>query len=259
MKGDLEGKVAIVTGGARGIGRAIAIAFVQEGAEVAIFDLDAEDSFLIGELQGATAVLGKKCLYKKADITNLQEVHQAVKETIKTFNKVDVLVNNAGGGMNPVPLEDLSEKDWDRLVNVNLKGTYICTQAVIKYMKEQRTGKIINISSQAGRSKSELSNLPYASAKAGVIGFTRQLAYEMGPYGINVNTIAPGLTLSGERVAKRWEERSEEERRKMLEVIPLKRLGKPEEIARVAVFLASENSSYITGATIDVNGGRFMM
>lgn len=259
MKGDLEGKVAVVTGGARGIGRAITIAFVQEGAKVVVFDLDAEDSSLIRELQEAIAACGKKCFYKKADITNMQEVRQAVEETIKAFGKVDVLVNNAGGGMNPVPLEDLEEKEWDQVVNLNLKGTYICTRAVIKYMKEQRNGKVINISSQAGRSKSELSNLPYASAKAGVLGFTRQLAHEVGPFGINVNVIAPGLIMSGERIAKRWEERSEEERHKMLEAIPMKRLGKPEEIARVAVFLASEDSSYITGATIDVNGGRFMM
>ncbi len=259
MSGDLEGKVAIVTGGLRGIGKAIAVSFAQEGAEVAVFDLDAEESPLVGELRKNIGIFKKKCLYKKADITNLQEVRHAVEETIKAFGKVDIIVNNAGGGMNPVPLEDLEETDWDRLIKVNLKGTYICTHAVIKYMKAQQSGKIINISSQAGRSKSELSNIPYASAKAGVLGFTRQLATEVGSYGINVNAIAPGLTLSGERVRKRWEERSEEERHQMLQLIPLKRLGKPEEIANVAVFLASEKSSYITGATIDVNGGRFMM
>ena len=125
-------------------------------------------------------------------------------------------------------------------------------------MKEKRSGKIINISSQAGRSKSELSNLPYASAKAGILGFTRQLAHEVGSWGIHVNAIAPGIILT-EKAIRRWEERSEEERQKMLEAIPLRRLGNPEEIAHVAVFLASDKSSYITGATIDVNGGRFMI
>ena len=260
MRGDLAGKVAIVTGGVRGIGRAIAIAFAQEGAEVAVFDLDAEDSSLVRALlEEIIAASGEKCLYKKVNITHMQEVSQAVEETIKVFGKVDILVNNAGGGRNPTPLEELEERDWDQMMDLNLKGTYFCTKAVIKNMKEQSGGKIINISSQAGRSRSEFSNLPYASAKAGVLGFTRQLAYEVGPLGINVNAIAPGVTMGGERIAKRWEKRTEEERRKMLEDIPLRRLGKPMEIARVAVFLASENSSYITGAVIDVNGGRFMM
>lgn len=163
-----------------------------------------------------------------------------------------------GGGRPPIPLEDLEQKDWDWVIDLNLKGTYICTQAVIKYMKEQQSGKIVNISSQAGRSKSELSNLPYASAKAGVLGFTRQLAHEVGQFGINVNAIAPGIV---ERVGRTglWDGASGAERRKMLEAIPLRRRGRPEEIAQVAIFLASDNSSYITGATIDVNGGRFMM
>lgn len=257
--GSLDGKVAIITGGARGIGKAIAVAFAQEKADVAIFDLDAEDRSSIRELKKELSGYGGKCLYEKADVTHAQEVGRAVEKTIQNFRRVDILVNNAGGGMAPVPLEDLTEQDWDRVVNANLKGTYFCSRAVVAYMKGQRSGKIINISSQAGRSRSELCSISYSSAKAGIIGFTRQLAYEVGLYGINVNAIAPGVILSGERVAKRWEERSEEERREMLEVIPLKRLGKPEEVARVALFLASADSSYITGATIDVNGGRFMM
>jgi NAD(P)-dependent dehydrogenase (short-subunit alcohol dehydrogenase family) len=197
-------------------------------------------------------------LYKKADVTNMKEVSRGVEETIEVFGRVDVLVNNAGGGMPPIPLEDFEQKYWNWAIDLNLKGTYICTQAVIKYMKKQQGGKIVNISSQAGRSKSELSNLAYASAKAGVLGFTRQLAHEVGQFGINVNAIAPGII---ERMDRKggWERVSEGERQKMLEAIPLRRLGKPEEIAQVAVFLASEKSNYITGATIDVNGGRFMM
>lgn len=259
MTGKLEGRAAIVTGGVRGIGRAITLALSQAGAAVAVFDLDAEDAAPAREVQAVVEHGGGKCAYVQVDITNMREVQVGVDRTIGLFGKVDALVNNAGGGMDPVPLEHLEESDWERLIRVNLTGAYLCSRAVIRCMKAQRDGRIINISSQAGRSKSELSNLPYASAKAGLLGFTRQLAQELGPYGITVNAVAPGLVLSGERVAKRWEARSEEERSKRIEAIPLRRLGTPEEIARVIVFLASDDSSYITGATIDVNGGRFMM
>lgn len=259
MTGGLEGKVAIVSGGVRGIGRAIVLTFLQQGAKVTGFDLDADDSPPVIALKESLGNYKEGFLYKKADITDMQNIEEVAKKTIAAFGRIDILINNAGGGMDPVPLEDLAERDWDRMVRVNLKGNYICARAVIKHMKEQKSGKIINISSQAGRSKSELSNLPYASSKAGVLGFTRQLAWEVGPYGIQVNAIAPGLVLSGERVEKRWKERSQEERNEMLKNIPLGRLGKPEEIAWVAEFLATDKSSYITGATIDVNGGRFMM
>lgn len=258
MNLNLGGKVAIVTGGIRGIGKAIAIAFAEEGIEVAVFDLDPEDSPLVEELQKSIEVFKKRCLYKKADVTNVQAVHDAVEKTIKTFGKVDILVNNAGGGIPPVPLEKLEETDWDQGINRNLKGTYVCTRAVINYMKAQRSGKIINISSRAGRSPSALAYLPYACGKAGVLQFTRQLAVEVASYGINVNAIAPG-TIMVERIQKLWEERSEEDRHRLIESIPIKRTGKPEDVAHVALFLASEKSSYITGATIDVNGGTTMM
>lgn len=258
MNLNLEKKVAIVTGGVRGIGKAISIAFAEERAEVAVFDIDAEDSPLVEELQKSIRVFKNRYLYKKADVTNWQEVHHAVEETITAFGKVDILVNNAGGGIPPVPLEDLKETDWDRGININLKGTYICTHAVIKHMKARRSGKIINISSRAGRSPSTLAYLPYATAKAGVLQFTRQLALEVASYGININAIAPG-TIFVERIEKYWEGRPEEDKRRMLESIPLKRAGKPEEVANIALFLASEKSSYITGVTIDVNGGTTMM
>jgi len=211
------------------------------------------------ELRKKIEDLGRTFFYHEASVIDDKEVKKGVAETIKTLGRLDILVNNAGGGMNPVPLEEMDEKDWDRVVNINLKGTFFCTRAVIGYMRNQKSGAIVNISSQAGRSKSELSNIPYASAKAGVIGFTRQLAFEVGPVGIRVNAIAPGVTLSGERVAKKWEGRPEDEKRSMIEAIPLRRLGKPEEIANAVLFLASEASSYITGVVLDVNGGRFML
>lgn len=257
--GRLEGQVAIVTGGVRGIGRAIAAACSREGAAVAVLDLDEADSPPVRELGDCMGGSGKRGLYLRANVTERAEVQGAVEEVVRAFGRVDILVNNAGGGMDPVPLEDLEEADWSRVLTLNLTAAYLCSRALIKHMKAQGSGRIINISSQAGRSKSELANLPYASAKAGLLGFTRQLANEVGPYGITVNAVAPGLVLSGERVQRRWEARSEAERRRMVEAIPLRRLGTPEEIAAVVAFLASPEASYITGATIDVNGGRFML
>ncbi len=259
MEKVLTGKVAIVTGGLRGIGKESALALARAGANVSVFDIDGEESRLVMELSKKMEDMGKTFFYQEASVIDDEKVKKGVAETIKKFGRLDILVNNAGGGMNPVPLEEMDEKDWDRVVNINLKGTFYCTRAVIGYMRKQKSGAIVNISSQAGRSKSELSNIPYASAKAGVIGFTRQLAYEVGSAGIRVNAIAPGVTLSGERVAKKWEERPENERRLMIEAIPLRRLGKPEEIANAVLFLASDASSYITGVVLDVNGGRFML
>lgn len=255
----LGGKVAIITGGLRGLGRTTATTFAREGAQVGVLDLDDERDPAVKELLGEVGRSNRRGVYHQADVTSLPVVRGAVDRIVATFDRVDVLVNNAGGGMPPVPLEDLEEADWDRIVALNLRSVYVCSRAVIAVMKRQRAGRIINISSQAGRSKSELSNVPYASAKAGVLGFTRQLAREVGPFGITVNAIAPGVTLSGARVQARWEERSEDDRRQMLAAIPLGRLGRPEDIAEVAAFLASDRAGYLTGATIDVNGGRFML
>ena len=258
MEPRLDGQVVIVTGGARGIGRAITLALAEEGAEVSVFDLDGEAAGPVKELVAAVERAGGTCMYQRVDVTSSADVARGVEATLGRFRRIDALVNNAGGGMRPVALEDLEENDWERVIRLNLTGTYLCSRAVIMSMKAQQRGRIVNISSQGGRYKSEMSNLTYASAKAGVLGFTRQLAHELGPQGITVNAIAPGLIMSGERVAAAWEARSEDERRERIEAIPLRRQGRPEEIARVVVFLASEDSSYITGATIDVNGGRHM-
>ena len=255
---NLGGKVAIVTGGLQGIGKAIVLALAQEGAQVAVLDLFDVDSPLVTDFHQSVGAFGQKFMYKKTDVTKSQEVKDAVEETLKTLSKIDILINNVGGAQLPLPLEDLEEDEWNRAVDLNLKGTYLCSREVIRHMKTQRNGKIINISSRAGRSPSTLAYLPYSCAKAGVLAFTRQLALEVGSYGINVNAIAPG-TIVVERIKKRLEAQPEEFKRKMLENIPLKRTGRPEEIASVAVFLASEKSSYITGATIDLNGGTTMM
>jgi NAD(P)-dependent dehydrogenase (short-subunit alcohol dehydrogenase family) len=258
MRRTIAGRTAIVTGGLRGIGRALTQALLDDGAKVAVWDVDDPSSTVVGELLSIRTEAKSRLVYVNVDATKSEDVDRGIRETIARFAAVDILVNNAGRGLPPVPLEKLDEGDWDRLIAVNLKSAYLCSRAVIGQMKARRTGCIVNISSQAGRSKSELGNLPYAAAKAGILGFTRQLAHEVGPYGIRVNAVAPGVTLT-QRVAERWDTRSSEDQRLMLDAIPLKRLGTPEEIANVILFLASDESSYVTGATIDVNGGRSMM
>lgn len=251
----LQGKTAIVTGSSRGIGRTIAMRMAREGAQVTVNGRN-QDVEAVAETIRAT---GGRALPVLGDVTEERAVQRMVEETLRAFGSIDILVNTAGGGGPPTPLEKIEPRDWEKEIRVNLTGAFLCSRAVIGKMKEQRYGRIINISSQAGRSGSELAGITYASAKAGLLGFTRQLARQVGPYGILVNAVAPGVILSGERIEKKWRERSEEERQEMLQAIPLGRLGGPEEVAAVVVFLASDEASYITGAVVDVNGGRFMM
>jgi NAD(P)-dependent dehydrogenase (short-subunit alcohol dehydrogenase family) len=180
-----------------------------------------------------------------------------VQKTAEAFGRIDILVNNAGGGFNlPNKLEEITDEIWDRVVDANLKGTFICSRAVAPYMKQQKSGRIINLSSKAGRYGGELTGIQYSSAKAGVMGLTRQLAKDLGPFGITSNAIAPGLALSSPRVEKLWMERkTEEERKATIQAIPLRRLSTVDEQASVILFLASDDASYVSGVTIDVNGG----
>ncbi len=253
--GRFSGKIAIVTGSSTGIGRAAGLALAAEGARVAVYDLN-EDVRGVAELIRSR---GGESVAVVGDVTREEDVKRLVDDTLKSFGSIDILVNNAGGGSPPRPLEEIDLEMWEREVRVNLTGAFLCSRGVITEMKKKGSGRIINMSSQAGRSGSELAGVIYASAKAGILGFTRQLARHVAPYGILVNAIAPGVVLSGDRIAKKWEERSESEREIMLKSIPLGRLGKLEDVVPVILFLASEDSAYITGAVIDVNGGRFMM
>jgi len=252
----LKGKVAIITGAAGGIGRAIALELITKGVTVVISDLDYE------KLQDFTRKIltnSKQCFPIKVDITNNADISEMVEITEKKFGSIDILINNAGGGLNtPTKLMEVKESHWDLVINVNLKGTFICSQMVAKKMIEQRSGKIINIASLAGRTAGLVTGPHYSAAKGGVIAMTRQLAKELGPYGITVNAVAPSTVLSGERVQRLWNNLSEKEREASLESTPLRRLSLPEEQAKVVAFLASEDANFITGATIDVNGGRFM-
>jgi NAD(P)-dependent dehydrogenase (short-subunit alcohol dehydrogenase family) len=253
--GRLSGKTAIVTGSSRGIGRAIALAVAREGANVVVNGRREDVQAVAEEIQAA----GGNAVPVIADVAAEKDVGRMVEETLRAFGSIHILVNNAGGGAPPAPLEGIDPAAWEKGVKVNLTAAFLCSRAVIGPMKEQRWGRIINMSSQAGRSGSELSGISYASAKAGLLGFTRQLARQVAPYGVLVNAVAPGVILSGERIEKRWLARSETERQEMLKAIPLGRLGRPEDVTPVVIFLASEEAGYITGAVIDVNGGRFMM
>jgi 3-oxoacyl-[acyl-carrier protein] reductase len=250
--GKLNEKVAVITGGARGIGRQIALTFAAEGANIAIGDvIDMEDV-----AQGISN-LGRGVMAVKTDVTNGDEVRNLVETTIGTFGKIDILVNNAGisgrGG-----ILEMTEDEWDKVFNVNLKSVLFCTQAASKYMTKQKSGKIVNIASIAGIENVFFPRvaLNYATSKAGVMRLTRICSKELAPYGINVNAIAPGFVPT-DMIHSR---RSPEEVRLFVEQeakqTPLGRTGTPQDIANLALFLASEDSSFITGQVIAVDGGR---
>jgi NAD(P)-dependent dehydrogenase (short-subunit alcohol dehydrogenase family) len=249
-------KNAIVTGAGRGMGYAIAKALYDEGARVAIIDIDEKG---VAEAAHRLDNSGRRVIGRKADVTDKGGVRGLIQEVKTLWGGVDILVNNAGGALNtPYLLEEIAEKDWDLVVDVNLKGTFICSQAVIPEMARQGGGAIVNISALAGHWRASLAGVQYTAAKAGVEGLTRQLAYDWGKQGIRVNAVAPTVTLTGERVQGLWEAKSEEEKKKVVAAIPLGRLGTMVEVASVVVFLASKESSYITGITLDVSGGRYL-
>lgn len=255
----LKDKAALVTGSAKGIGKAIAVALAREGCNVVVNDVDVEPmEGVVQEIQK----MGRRAISIVADVRDREQVYKMVEKCVETFGKIDILVNNAGGTMGtptklpPKLLGEVTDDTWELVLDVNLRGTFLCTQAAVKYMKEQKSGKIVNISSMGGRIGDLCTSPHYSAAKAGVLGLMRHVAKEVGRYGINVNSICPGFIISGPRIEKLWQDRRETGRAdEILEQIALKRTGKPEEIASVAVFLCSEESSYMTGTTLDVHGG----
>jgi NAD(P)-dependent dehydrogenase (short-subunit alcohol dehydrogenase family) len=252
---ELSNRVCIITGASKGLGRTIALALSEEGARVAINGRNEADLLkLADEIRQS----GREVLIAKADVSKSEEVNSMVASVVDRFGRVDVLVNNAGGAMftNHV-FAEVTEDEWDRVVDTNLKGAFLCCKAVVPHMVAQKAGKIINMSSLAGRSNSRLAGVQYSSAKAGLQGLTRHLARELGPSGITVNAVAPGIIFS-DRVRKLYESKPEEERSKILAQTPLGRMGEREEVAAAVVFLASCKADYINGATIDVNGGAYM-
>ena len=249
----LEGKRAVITGAAGGIAIATAIEFVRQGAAVALTDLDQTG---VEKTEAKVVSQGGKAKAFVVDVTSREAVESLMSNAGSFMGGIDILVTCAGGYKAYGSFEDIQESDWDQVMDVNLKGVYLCCKAVLPYMKKTGWGRIINLGSLAGRSTSAgTSPAHYASAKAAVSMMTQYLAKDVGPYGITANTIAPGTTMT-ERVKNLL---TPEKKELFTKACPLGRLAQPEEISDVITFLASDESRYITGATIDVNGGRLML
>jgi 3-oxoacyl-[acyl-carrier protein] reductase len=251
MKIDFPGKNVIVTGAGHGFGRAIAKAFAASGARVWACDLNAAGLKETHELCGAG------CEVRTLDVADRSAVQAFVAEA-SGDRAIDVLVNNAGGVRGQVgrPIEEISEADWHSIFDVNVTGAFYCSQAVAPGMKRARAGRIINISSRAGLEISLTGIQAYASAKAAQIGLTRQLAHELGPWGITVNNVAPGFVRSNPTTERQWESYGAEGQRKLVDSIALKRLGTPEDIAHAVMFFASDFAGWITGQILSVDGGK---
>ncbi len=245
---NVKGWVAIVTGGASGIGRETASRLAREGAKVAIVDLNIDGANKVAE---EIRALGGEALALRTDITNLDEAHKMAKAVLDKFGQVDILANIAGGAF-PSKMGSFAQSNretWDLNINLNLFGTFNCTRAVVNHMMERKKGKIINIASVAGI-VGQATTADYAAAKGGIIAFTKSMAKELAPYGINVNCVSPAMT-GTERVRSMPKDFLQ----KQIDYIHLHRYGEPEEIANVVVFLASDEASFVTGANYVADGG----
>jgi len=245
----LKDRVAIVTGAARGIGRAVVWIFVREGAKVVLVDLEKAG---LEALQEEVRKRGGEALAVPCDVSKASEVKEMVEKVLRIFSRIDILVNNAGI-IRRGTIESVTEEDWDRVIAVNLKGPFICSKAVVDVMKRQGYGKIVNVSSIAGKMGDITSAPGYGPSKAGLDALTKTLARQLAPYGIHVNGVAPHAIET--EMSAEW---SPEKRKSIVEAIPLKRLGKPEDVAEAVLFLASDAAAFITGEILDVNGGFLM-
>jgi NAD(P)-dependent dehydrogenase (short-subunit alcohol dehydrogenase family) len=243
----LKGRTAIVTGAGQGMGRAVAAALARLGARVVVNDRERRTAEKVAaELRAQ----GAEAMAIVADVTNASGVRRMVARVLRRYSAIHILVNNAGV-LRPTPTAEISEEEWDRVIAVNLKGTFLCSQAVLDSMRAAGWGRIVNFSSTAGKSVSTIGGSHYTAAKAGILGFTRHLAREMAAHGITVNAVCPGLidtemvrsTIAPARV------------RAYARGFPIPRLGRPEEVAELVAFLCSDRAGYITGASLDINGG----
>jgi NAD(P)-dependent dehydrogenase (short-subunit alcohol dehydrogenase family) len=249
----LKDRCAVLTGAAGGIAQATALSFASEGANLVLTDINGAD---MKEILGQVSSKGVRVKALAADVTRRRDVEKLFADANDFLGRVDILVTCAGGYHAYAKFEEITEEEWDRVIEVNLKSVYLCCKAVIPYMKSGRWGRIINLGSLAGRTTSAgTSPAHYASAKAAVSMLTQYIAKDLGPSGITANTVAPGTTLT-ERVKKLL---TPEKKEMFTKASPLGYLAEPEDIAGIITFLATEESRYMTGTTIDVNGGRVML
>jgi 3-oxoacyl-[acyl-carrier protein] reductase len=252
---EFPGKTVIVTGGAHGLGRAIAHAFAARGARTWTCDVLVDG---LAETAAQAIPAGGGCLETAVvDVTDRAAVARFIARIAQATGRIDVLVNNAGGVCGQVgqPIEDVTAAQWRVIFDVNVDGSFHCAQAVAPHMKAARAGRIVHISSGAGLGVSLTGIQAYASAKAAQIGLTRQLAHELGPFGITVNSIAPGFVRSNPTTERQWESYGAEGQQRLIERIALRRLGAPADIAHAVLFFASDHAAWITGQVLSVNGG----
>jgi NAD(P)-dependent dehydrogenase (short-subunit alcohol dehydrogenase family) len=242
----LKDRVAVVTGAGKGIGKAIAEELFKEGALLALFDIQYD---LIVKLAKQLDSSGNKIIAIKADVTNEKEIKDAMEQVFKRYKKIDILINNAGISLHK-PTKEMLVEDFNKVIDVNLKGTFICCKSVLTYMEKQKKGKIVNIASLGGRTGRPGVGVNYAASKAGIIGLTQTLAREVGPSGIYVNSICPGPILT-----EQTKQYSEEIFASWNVGRAIQKNGLPEDVAQSAVFLSSDKSDWITGISLDVNGG----
>ena len=242
----LFGRVALVTGAASGIGRATAIALANAGADLALLDID---DAALADTATKVESIGRRALPIRCDVSRASQAQAAIAHAVETLGRLDILVNNAGI-VYVGTVAEMTEEDWDRVIAVNLKSVFLCCRAVIPIMRRERIGRIVNVSSIGARSGGIITGANYAASKGGVWSFTKALARELAPDGITVNCVMPGvtdtpMTRGHDRTSMATIERS----------VPVGRLGRPEDVAAAILFLVSEEASYVTGATLDVNGG----
>jgi len=251
----LKDRVALVTGASRGIGAATAEVLARRGARVVV------SARTIGDLEQLAAAIrasGGRALVAPCDVLDQTQVEAMVHRAVDEWGRLDILVNNAGLGTPTQPVETIDPADWDQTLALNLKSAFLCARAAAPIMKAQKYGRIVNVSSFAGRNFSRISGPQYSAAKAGVLALTKHMAVELGPFGICSNSVAPSIVLTA-RVKAKWEARPLEEQERILNSLPLRRLAQPEEVATVIAFLASDDASYVNGVCIDINGGSYMV
>lgn len=248
METGLRDKVVVITGGGGGIGLACALAFAAEGAKVVVADVNA------GAAERAAREVGsaERAIAVRVDVTSPESIQSMFDSCLAAFGRVDVLVNGAGI-FHRTPIDDLTVDEWDQLMAINLKGVFLCSQAALRLMKPQRSGKIVNLASMGGQVGGIVAGVDYSSSKAGVLCFTKSLAKNAGPFGINVNAVNPGVIDTP--MTKPW---GSELLQKRIDETPLGRLGTAEDVAQAVVFLASDAACFIHGTHLDVNGGIYM-